>query len=142
MNAGPIQAKGWWFQELGPNQTARDLFGHLQPGEKVAIISRFLEGTQDYVGALEARGLQVRVVTGQSGVEDFCFLMNTKKESIGIVMSTFFFWAGLLGNCAKVIMYSVDGKEADPDLHNSHNWTHPELKQRIHFEDFMLERES
>lgn len=130
----PIQTKGWMFQEIGPNQTARDLFGHQRPGDKVAIISRFPDQVKNYVEALELLGLKVRVVTGQSGEEDFCFLMNAQKEAIGSLFSTFFFWAGLLGNCTTVRCYCVD-------CSGHENWTNPELKRRIYFEDYILDRQ-
>lgn len=72
------------FKELSPNQTAADLFGHLKPGEKVAIVTRFsAKQAKPYTDALEQRGLKVRVIEGQSGTEDFCFLMSAQKEIIG-----------------------------------------------------------
>lgn len=134
----PKRGRSMGFAELGPNQTARELFGHLAPGSKVAIVTRFAsEYAQPYVDALEARGLQVRVIEGQSGVEDFCFLMSTRKEMIGIVYSTFFVWAGLLSDCRRILAYSMDGDErtqrgGQQFMH--YNWTHQWLQSRVLFQ--------
>lgn len=47
------------FAELKPNQTASELFGHLKPGDKVAIITRFTaQEAQPYVQALQQGGAQ------------------------------------------------------------------------------------
>jgi hypothetical protein len=63
------------FEETTPNQMAALLFGHLQPSGKVAITTRFTNNayTQAQVKALEARGLKVRVIAGQTAMQDFCF---------------------------------------------------------------------
>lgn len=132
----PRAGKGLGFEELGPTQTARDLFGHLNPGDKVAILSRFSqESSQPYIDALVQRGLQVRFITGQSGVQDFCFLMSAQKEMIGIAISTYFVWASYLSNCTRVVAYSLDTPERQqqdrPFL--SYDFTNPGLQSRIHF---------
>jgi hypothetical protein len=125
------------FQELSPNQTAHDLFGHLNPGDKVAIVSRFgIEHVQQYVDALEDRGLQVRLIEGQSGVQDFCFLMRAQKEMVGLAISTYFMWAALLGDCRTVTAYSVDTEERRytfGDGHVTYNFTNPTLAGRFAF---------
>jgi hypothetical protein len=61
--------------------------------------------------SLEHRGVQVRFITGQSGVQDFCFLMNVKKEMVGSGISTYFFWASILGNASKVRSYFLNTPE-------------------------------
>jgi hypothetical protein len=133
----PNVGKDLGFQELSPNQAALDLFGHLQPGDKVAIVSRFgMEHVKSYIDALEDRGLQVRLVTGQSGMQDFCFLMRAEKEMVGMAISTYFMWAALLGNCRNVTAYSVDTDERRQtfgDGHVTYNYTHPHLAGRFSF---------
>ena len=101
------------LKEIGPEQAARDLLGHLKPGDKVAIVNAFgREYVQPYVDAFEGRNLTVRVIEGQTGIEDFCFLMSTQKEMFGIAYSTFFVWAGVLSNSSRVVAYSMDTKGA------------------------------
>lgn len=96
------------FPELGPNQVAKDLFGHLPRGSKVAIISRFVDdNVHQHVEAFEKRGLQVRVITGNSGEQDFCFLMSAEKEIVGSSRSTFFYWAGLLGKAKTIRLHTA-----------------------------------
>jgi hypothetical protein len=126
------------YEELSPNQTARQLFGHLGKGDKVAITTRFdTIAAGPYVEALERRGIQVRIVTNQTDTQDFCFLMQAQKEIVGLARSTFFLWAGFLGNCSRVRAYSVDSPDrrgAVPDVFDHYNWTHPELQSRVLFE--------
>ena len=67
--------------------------GHLSPGDRVAITTRFhTKDVQQYVTAMESRGLIVRVISGQSDIEDFCFLLHARKELIGNVVSTYVKW--------------------------------------------------
>ena len=96
------------FTEIGPNRTANSLFRHLGAGDRVAITSRFQDGLQPYIDALERRGIQTRAVTGQSGMEDFCFLLHAKKEIVGVTKSTFFAWAALLGNATTIRAYQAN----------------------------------
>jgi hypothetical protein len=131
------------FEELGPNQTANDLFRNLQAGDKVAITSRFSEhpSLQPYVDAFQSRGVQVRVIANQTAVEDFCFLMHAKKELVGNAVSTFSIWAGFLGNASKVRLYSIDSEWTRAGLFADrvfkyYNWTHPKLRDKVFFELF------
>lgn len=81
------------------------------PGEKVAITTRF-GGThvKPYIQALERRGLQARVVEGQSGVQDFCFLLSAQKELVGTRKSTFVQWAAWLGGAKQVELYEPESR--------------------------------
>lgn len=117
---------------------ANELFAHLNPGDKVAIISRYPDDfrTQMIVDAFEKRKIRARVVEPRSGVADFCFLMHTQKEMVGTAWSTYFLWAGLLGNATSVRPYTaiVPGRNSQI---NSHNFTHPDLKSRFRFEHYI-----
>jgi hypothetical protein len=136
----PKKGIQYGFAELGPNQTARDLFAHLNAGDKVAIITRFdATFAQPYVDALERKGLQVRVVTGQTGVQDLCFLKSAEKEIVGSSVSTYFLWAGILGNAATVRVYSIDSEERrnrkNPEGFFVHyNFTRQDVQNRFKFE--------
>jgi hypothetical protein len=136
----PRRGKHLGYEELSPNQTARQLFGHLGGGDKVAIITRFdTSAARPYVEALERQGIQVRVVNNQTDTQDFCFLMQAQKEMVGLARSTFFLWAGFLGNCSRVRAYSVDSparRRAVPNVFDHYNWTNPELQSRVFFELF------
>jgi hypothetical protein len=131
------------LEELSPNKTAYELFGHLQPGDKIAITTRFNypKYTQQYVDALESRGLVVRLVTNQTAFQDFCFLTQAQKELVGMVRSTFLVWAGLLGRAQRVRMYSVESpmtirvsKQKNRTIFRSHKWINPILQSKISFE--------
>jgi len=58
----------------------------------------------DVVKALEGRGIKARVITRQSGVEDFCFLLKAKKELAGMARSTY-------AQFATMIKIKLDMKE-------------------------------
>jgi len=137
----PRVGKRLGFEELSPNKTASELFSHLQAGDKVAITSRMPESVGEYVAALEARGLVVRVIKEQSQGADFCFLLKAQKELIAPARSTFSSWAGMLGDAKKVTLYSVDSphtrKSGDPFV--NYNYTNEKLRSRISFQLFMSE---
>jgi hypothetical protein len=99
------------YQELDPNRTAYELLAHLRWGDKVVLLSRFSEEDvlQPYINSMKDRGLQVRVITGQTGVQDLCFLKSAKKELVGFHRSSYFRYAALMSQSVKsVISYNMD----------------------------------
>ena len=134
------------FEEMGPKQTARDLFGHLKSGDKVAILSRF-NSTADvnpFLRVLTSRGLKVRFISGQTGMQDFCFLMSAQKEMIGPGRSTYFFWASILGNAKKIRSYWIDTPETrranGGGFRVNYVWKTNQLRDRFKFELYALNR--
>ena len=71
------------FEELNPNATARELFGHLRKEDRIAITTRAQSAAaaQPYVDALAQRNVTARVITGQEDVQDFCFLQQTPAQN-------------------------------------------------------------
>jgi hypothetical protein len=142
----PIVSKELGFEELSPRRTAEELFSHLQPGEKVAITTRYYSeeannsAVDEIVRRLEERGLQVRVVKDQNPVEDFCFLKSAAKKLVGVQRSSFCKWAALLGNATISRLYVLD----QTGLRRRHgyeivlgrlrSWENRELKSRIRYE--------
>ena len=127
------------YEELGPQQVAAQVLGHLQPGAKVAIVTRFPDSpqAQEYVDALQHRGLSVRLLQNQTALQAFCFLLSAQQEIVGLARSTFFFWAGILGQAARVRAVSVDSpskRQSGTPLFDAYNWTNPELQRRVFFE--------
>jgi hypothetical protein len=128
------------FAELSPVKVATELFAHLQPGDRVQIITRtFNQKARNYAEALEVNGVKASVVTDQSTVQDFCFLKQTQKELVGSARSTFVMWAALLGDSQKARMYHVDNRglrNRHPDFWErfTYNFTHPRLRDRLIFE--------
>lgn len=134
------------FAELSPNKTAMELFGHLQPGiDNVKLTTRVPNQiAKNYVDALEGRGIPATLVSGQSAVEDFCFLRAAQKELAGSARSTFVLWAALLGNVSKARLYHVDNiglrqRHADYWDRFTYKFTHPMLRDRIKFELYRSE---
>jgi hypothetical protein len=98
------------FLELDPTRTAKELLGHLKPGDKVAVVSRVSEEELiSYMEELQKRGLVVRYVSNLNGVQTFCFLMTASKEIVGTRQSTFFRWAAMLNRQVQnVVMYCLN----------------------------------
>ena len=96
------------FHEADPKQASNFLFGHLKEGDKIAIVTRFGgHSTQPYVDEFMSKGFKVRVVDGQNGPADFCFLMSAQKEIVGLSKSSYFMWASYLGNSSRVLAYRM-----------------------------------
>ena len=69
-------------------------------------MSRFPSALQEHKTELENQGLDVRITSGQIGIHDFCFLMSTKKELIGMVHSICIFAAFLGPSLQKIMLHS------------------------------------
>lgn len=138
----PKVGKRLGFEELSPNKTAFELFGHLNPGDKVAITTRFGgKDVEPYVSALQGRGLQVRVIEGQSGTQDFCFLMSAQKELVGSLKSTFVTWAAYLGDMKRANLYRVISPNTRTKSFSPFNWTHQRLKNRVFTSEYNSEEQ-
>lgn len=110
----------------------------------MAITTRFGgKLVEPYVTALERRGLQVRVVEGQSGTEDFCFLLSAQKELVGTYKSTYVRWAAFLGEAKRANLYELftPGNKGSNSDYSPFNWTHPDLKDRVFHEAFKSEEQ-
>jgi hypothetical protein len=96
---------------------------------------------------METRGnVTARVVAGQSGIQDFCFLYSTQKELAGSVTSTYVKWAAILGNArvAKLYLHDTQGLRTSVDLEDPRlvlgfPWTNPTLQSRIQFPVYQSE---
>jgi len=99
------------YEELNPHQVAHELLGHLPDGNttRIAIVSRGQAYVDLYKAAMEARGWIVRTTPDDyTGVQDFCFLLQTQRELVGTMRSTYTRWAALLGQAKRVQLYSID----------------------------------
>ncbi|CAJ1948963.1 unnamed protein product [Cylindrotheca closterium] len=137
----PKRGKQLGFEQLGPNVTATLIFKDYQPGDKVAIISRFPDKVQDFINALkDQKGIRARYIEGQTGNQDFCFLMKAQKEIIGQKVSTFVSLAGILGDAKKVRLYSVESIETRTRSVHFFNMTfaNEDLRKRIVYENYNL----
>lgn len=132
------------YEELNPIRVAEALLGHLAAGSKVVIVSRGEAYVDQYVKALRDRGLQVRTTPNDhSGVQDFCFLLQTERELVGTMRSTYTRWAALLGRAKRVQLYSMDSSSiriaqgSDNFTEEIHyRWTRPDLKAKVEYRVF------
>jgi hypothetical protein len=139
---------GHGFDEPSPNKTAYELFGHLKAGDKIAMTTFKLDNVAlEYVEAFKKRGLQVRVVSGQSRMQGFCFLKKAQKEVVGSAVSTFFRWAAFLGDAKRAQLYILDNRKMRSidtkkpllaDL-KQFKWSNPILESRVQFRFLMTE---
>lgn len=119
----PVAAK-LGLLEPNPEQTSDELLGHVPKGGRVAVLSRFAEAARPHLEALRNRGLQARLLSNQTGPEDFCFLKHAQEEVVGLARSTYLRWAVFLaeGNTRqgdnnapllfpRAVLYSVDTPE-------------------------------
>jgi hypothetical protein len=143
----PRKGKRRGYEELSPSKVAHELFGHLEAGEKVAFTSRTSsEFVSNYTAALNARGLQVRIIEGQNPTQDFCFLMSARKDFAGFSMSSYAVWAAYLGKATQSRLYSVKSPDRIASLGEngyfvSQNWTDPFMKERVIFEVYNSEEQ-
>jgi hypothetical protein len=65
----------------------------------VVIASRYNNAAaQAHVHALQHdRGIVTRLMVGQTGIQDFCFLEETHLALVGTARSTYVTWAAILG---------------------------------------------
>jgi hypothetical protein len=128
------------FEELDPHRVATQLVGHLSKGQKVAMTTRFANEpiVQDYLSAFQQRGLQVRLVVNQTGVQDFCFLLRAQQELIGVAKSTYARWAAYLGDAQRVQLYALHNTGSQEFIRQTmrYPWKHTEINRRIQWPVF------
>eukprot|EP00980_Cylindrotheca_fusiformis_P026187 scaffold15497_cov117-Cylindrotheca_fusiformis.AAC.14 len=132
-------AKEKGFEEMDPNMTANYLFADFTSGEKVAIVSRYHQHTGDYIRALkDIKGIEARYIENQTGAEDFCFLLNAKREVIGDKRSTFVTLAAYLGDVKRARLYSFDTPERRKRQGHyfAYSFENQKLRDRIVFENY------
>ncbi len=93
------------------------------PKKRVAILSRSLDGLEEYQLALnETNHLPSYIVhntesasddpsgRASSGITDFCFIMKSRRDNeiIGKLHSTFVQWSSLLSQAATVRLYTIN----------------------------------
>ncbi|KAI2510060.1 hypothetical protein MHU86_4354 [Fragilaria crotonensis] len=127
------------YEEISPNKALSELFKHLRPGDKIAVLSLFASFGQRYVDRMREEGLDARFVNTSNGEQSFCFLMSAQKELVGGSVSTFVRWASFLGNASKVRRYSLKtperiAKHGEKGVFQQFNFTHPALTKRFSFE--------
>jgi hypothetical protein len=105
----PRIGKKLGFEEMSPTKIAHELFRDSIVGDKIAILTRINDTVvSEIMEALEGRGLQVRLISGQSPIEDWCFMKHAQKELVGGAISSFVKWAAFLGNTTKTRLYFLD----------------------------------
>jgi hypothetical protein len=98
-----------YFYEGSPDVVFNQLFGHLVEGDKVGITTRIHDNASEkYATAYREKGINARIVSNQTGIEDYCFLTRAQRETIGGVISTFGRWAMILSPAKSTTFYVSD----------------------------------
>lgn len=127
---------------MDPTRVANQLMKHLPSGQKVAMTTRFNAKQEPlvelYLKTFKARGFQPRLIVNQTGIQDFCFLLNAQQELLGVAKSTYARWAAYLGRAKSVQLYAIDNVGSKEFIETTMNypWTNPEIVQRIHWPIF------
>ena len=113
----------------------------------MAITTRIHDNaTERCAIAFREKGINARIVSNQTGIEDYCFLTRSEKETIGGVVSTFSRWAMILSPAKSTTFYVSDKMiygqktkrwDVDPGYSMevySYNFTHPRMQSRVRFE--------
>mmetsp|Transcript_50083 Transcript_50083/g.150752 ORF Transcript_50083/g.150752 Transcript_50083/m.150752 type:complete len:409 (-) Transcript_50083:1043-2269(-) len=131
-------------EELEPSRVATDLMGHLPEGTKVALLSRSWDGdeVQQYVDAMRSRNFTVRRILGQSGVQDFCFLLKARAGIFGTGRSSYLMWASILSRDVRnVTLYRVNSSSHQV-VSSGYSWRNARLANRFHYPIFTESSES
>ncbi len=131
---------------MSPIKIAHELFRDKVAGEKIAIVTRIKDSVVlEIVQLLEEHGLQVRVIEGQSGVEDWCFMKHAQKELVGGAVSSFVKWAAFLGNATITRLYMLDSpmfrrrQDLDFLFTEATHLTNSDVGSRIRYEVYRSE---
>lgn len=142
----PRKGKIMGFQEMSPGKVSHELFRDKKAGEKIAIVTRINDGVvTEIVRLLKERELLVRVIEGQTGVEDWCFLKHAQKELVGGAVSTYVKWAAFLGNATSTRLYFLDSpafrQRVDMDFmfQEATHLIRSDLRSRIRYEVYRSE---
>ncbi|KAL7548267.1 hypothetical protein ACHAWF_011559 [Thalassiosira exigua] len=88
----------WGGGELAPATAANVLSASLPLGTKIALVSGVASNarTAAYEDAFRNRSFDVRVISGQTGIQHFCFLAHARGGLWGTEKSTYVTWASLI----------------------------------------------
>lgn len=143
-----IYQKG--YEEVTPHQVANELLKHLPMGSYVALTARGKDKhVQEYIDILtqQPHNFQVRVTPEHhTGVQDFCFLLQTQNELVGGMRSTYTRWAALLGQAKKAHLYSIHKSNTrqahgNATLESHYQWKGEPLKSKIVYHEFASQLE-
>jgi hypothetical protein len=100
------------FDEINPVQAVHQLLLPIATAtqeNRIALLSRFPSDLHPFVEALNqsSRHFEVRVITNGTTASDFCFLQQTQYLLVGVHISSFVKWAGLLGK-SDVLLYVMN----------------------------------
>ena len=131
----PNMHMAWGGAELIPERAAEMLAASLPPGTKVAVVAgrASLERVLAYKAAFEGKSFVARTVTGQTGIQDFCFLSHARAGLWGTRQSSYATWASLIGNQLRnATLYGANypARERNTTVRVA---TNADLAKRVHF---------
>ncbi|GAX26779.1 hypothetical protein FisN_9Lh044 [Fistulifera solaris] len=136
----PRRGKQKGYEELSA-QFVNELFHDNNHSTPILIVTPYAPDVKNYVDVLQNQGRVVHTLAKSTPLLDFCMLISATETIIGLARSTFFLWAGFLGNAPHIRAYSIDSewkRQSNSPVWDHYNWTDPELNERFHFELYHL----
>jgi hypothetical protein len=107
------------YTEANPYTLSNLIFRNLtttNTNHPIAITSRYRNGIQPHIDALQNKNrhhnnhttIQIRFIENQTGIQDFCFLLQTQFILIGKYQSTYTQWASFLGTATINRFYALN----------------------------------
>ena len=132
----------WGGGELTPPNAAKMLSSSLPPGSNIALVPGRSDGKriQAYKDAFTNSSFNVRIVKGESGIQDFCFL-NHAEYVWGTIQSSYAAWASILNkNLHNATLYAAN-YPLRKTKRSSKVASNPELAARVHYPVYDLSNE-
>lgn len=129
---------GWGGAELVPAKAAELLSQSVPPGSRVALVAGRAapHRVQAYKEAFHNRSLVVRAVSGQSAIQDFCFLAHAQAGLWGTVQSSYVNWASLISTKLQhATLYGVNYPARKKNV-TGRTSSNMEMRQLIHWPVF------
>ena len=134
----PRTHMSWGGAELVPAKAAELLSQSAPPGSRVALVAGRAapHRVQAYKEAFHNRSFAVRAVSGQSAIQDFCFLAHAQAGLWGTVQSSYAKWASLIGTKIRnATLYGVNYPSRKENV-TSRASSNVEMGQIIHWPVF------
>ena len=134
----PRKHMSWGGAELVPAKAAELLSQSAPPGSRVALVAGRAapHRVQAYIEAFNNRSFDVRAVSGQSAIQDYCFLAHAQAGLWGTDRSSYANWASLIGTKLRnATLYGVNYPSRENNV-TGRTTSNAEMGRRIHWPVF------
>ena len=140
----PKRHLSWGGAELTPSNAANLLAAaRLPPGTKVVLVSgrSTVDRVEAYKEAFANKSFIVRQISGQSSIQDFCFLAHARAGLWGTIQSSYVTWASLISKgLQNATLYGVNYPAREQHI-SGRVPTNKKLSQILHYPVFHVSDE-